>query len=308
MAIPNLQMFRSDNPAIEVGTLESPIDFGICPAGSAHAPSYDLLLFNDRGGVLGSDDAKELVIGIEQMTNTQSFISDGSDYQVFNLALFPIVSADVLVDGIKWARVTSLSAYGPSAQVYTLNLTTGLLSFGDNIHGKAPLVDAVIDAAYSPDLNQYGKTIVSEGWISVQSTGVVSNTNTVTLELAEKLSNTQVQLAHFPEVIEVIGIWDNAEKSGTNYFVGGQVNTLTGICTLNTEFTSLIPYVEYRYTIKNDSEGDYFTLFSDSGHSLVNPIPVNNAKILKLKATIPALASTEGGVGLRVSLKISYTY
>ncbi len=51
MPSPNLQMFRSDTPTVEVGTEAYPIDFGICYGGVATNLPYDILLYNDKGGV-----------------------------------------------------------------------------------------------------------------------------------------------------------------------------------------------------------------------------------------------------------------
>ncbi|GAG24636.1 unnamed protein product, partial [marine sediment metagenome] len=48
-SVPNLEMYRSDNPAVEIGTEGNPIDLGLCNAGETTPLPYDILLYNDKG-------------------------------------------------------------------------------------------------------------------------------------------------------------------------------------------------------------------------------------------------------------------
>ena len=66
MANPNLEMWRSDT-LVEVGTAVVPIDFGLCDAGDETLLAYDILLYNDKTGVLGSEDAKSIEIELLRM-------------------------------------------------------------------------------------------------------------------------------------------------------------------------------------------------------------------------------------------------
>jgi hypothetical protein len=68
------------------------------------------------------------------------------------------------------------------------------------------------------------------------------------------------------------------------------------------------PYVEYKYQIKDDEESVYTSLGDDVTHEFDNPIPKNNAKRLYLRASVPDDAETEGGLYLRCTLRILYTY
>ena len=78
--------------------------------------------------------------------------------------------------------------------------------------------------------------------------------------------------------------------------------------TLGTPFPGVVPYTDYKYKIKDDDEGGFTLMGYDLGHIFSNPIPRNNAKILQLKVTVPATASTEGGVYLKVRLQVGYNY
>ena len=57
MSVPDLKMYRSDT-LTEVGTVGVPVDFGLCNAGQITNLPYDILLYNDKTGALGSDDAR----------------------------------------------------------------------------------------------------------------------------------------------------------------------------------------------------------------------------------------------------------
>ena len=75
--------------------------------------------------------------------------SNGRPNQTFQLAFSPILPLASGVTGIiavdegsgyvTWTEVEDFAGYGPTDQVYTLDHGTGLVSFGDGIHGKIPL-------------------------------------------------------------------------------------------------------------------------------------------------------------------------
>jgi hypothetical protein len=308
MATPNLQMFKDDAPTVEVGTITTPIDFGICYGGHVVDLPYDILLYNDKGNILGADDVRNLSIELVTMSVTIEYISDGSVNQHYELSLMPLSTIEILVNGTKWAQVGSLSSYAQSAQVYTCNMTTGEIDFGDNVHGKAPSNLDVITVEINPDLDEYGKTIYAEQWISIASSGIISSTKHIDLELATKNSNTIITVAHCPRITGITGVWDNPSKTGTNYFTGGTYNADTGLIGLGTALVSALPYVEYEYTIKDEAIVDYTPIGGGEPVSFSNPIPNNNAKYLQLRATIPDDADTVGGVSLKIKLKLTYEY
>jgi predicted phage baseplate assembly protein len=75
--------------------------------------------------------------------------SSGRPNQTFQLAFSPIlplasgVAGIIAVDEgngyVTWKEVEDFDGYGPTDTVYTLDHSSGLVSFGDGIHGKIPL-------------------------------------------------------------------------------------------------------------------------------------------------------------------------
>lgn len=308
MASPNLQMFRSDNTSIEVGTYLNPIDFGICKAGEKVQLEYDCLLFNDKTGVDSSEDASNIEISLDRMDLTVEIISDGSVSQYYTLPKIPIIDGTVLVNSELWTRVESFSGQSPTAKVYTLNYTTGELSFGDDIQGAVPPNGQTIEITYTPDSPEYGKFLDEGLWFSVMSNGVVSSAKTVSVELASKISNTQVQLRKYPTVVSVVGVWDNILKTGVNYYTGGSFNPNTGYVTLGTDFEGTEPYIEYSYAVCDDGNLADTTISSVYSKKLEGHIPSRNAKRLRFFLSIPADVDTLGGISVKVYVKVNYTY
>lgn len=76
--------------------------------------------------------------------------SNGRPNQTFQLANYPILPLASGVTGIiavdegngyvTWTEVEDFAGYGPSDEVYTLDHSTGLVSFGDGKNGKIPLM------------------------------------------------------------------------------------------------------------------------------------------------------------------------
>jgi hypothetical protein len=308
MGVPNLQMFREDIPTVEVGTEVAPIDFGLCMAGDVTALPYGILLYNDKTGALDSVPARNIGLELVRLELTETHVSTGVASQTYTLGIAPIFSYTVTVDGEVWARVTSLVDYGQYSKVYTLDLTTGELIFGDNIHGMVPPNGEAIDILYAPDTAVYGKDIITDSWVSYQSSGVVEEEIDIASELATKLSNTSVQVVMCPKITVVVGVWDNVGKTGTNYYTGGSFNEETGVITLGVSMSAPAPYVEYSYKIADDVEAGFTPFVQGELYELSNPLPQKNAKKLYFKATIPAAASTQGGVNLKMFLRASYLY
>lgn len=312
MAVPNIKLFRSDT-LVEVGTEGNPIDFGLCNAGVDTDLAYQILLYNDKGEVLGSEDAKSVRIQLLKLYVVRNEIGDGLATQTFTMLHIPVLDStdfelEVLVDDVEWTEVASFSGLGADDKVYTFNYTTGVITFGNGSEGKVPPNGIDIKITYTPDLNTYGKDIYDDKWISVKSDGVIENEITVTLEEATKVDNDSVQVTRYPKVTSIVGVWDNAGKTGTNYYTSGSFDEDTGIITLGSSLSVSIPYVEYKYQIKDDAESIYTLLGNAITHTLDNRIPKNNAKKLYLRATIPATAETEGGVFLKTILRVLYKY
>src|SRR5579875_632243 len=76
--------------------------------------------------------------------------STGAPNQVFYVYFPPVVpaSATVYVAGQPWAQVRSFAGLGPNAKVYTLDPTTGAITFGNGTHGEIPPAGDLITASY----------------------------------------------------------------------------------------------------------------------------------------------------------------
>jgi hypothetical protein len=301
-------MFRSDNPTVEVGTLLNPIDFSFCPAGQVTNLVYDVLLYNDQDGSTNSQDAYDILITLQEMNVVESHTSTGLDHQFYTCSFTPIDSMLVMVDGTRWNEVSDLLMYGQYALVYTVDMTTGIVRFGDNIHGMVPPTSSVITLDYTPVLAVFGSTVYQQNWLSLRSSGTINYEKLVSLELPTILSSTSVQVVHKPIITEVVGVWDNPAKTGTNYYSGGSFDDTTGIITLGTALPSGLAYADYRYQIKDDAEGGFVPLGVGLSHLFEYSIPSQNAKILQFKMTVPAIANTNGGANIRVRLKLDYSY
>lgn len=307
MPAPNLQMFMSTSPTTEVGIVGSPIDFGTCNAGEVTNLAYDILLYNDKGGSVGSDDAYDLVVTLEQLTLSQTVVSTGAASQTVTCTVIPLNSARVFVDNVEWIQVAALAGYGSTSKVFTLDLTTGVVTFGDGINGAIPTLGDDIRVDAVPDVAEYGDEVNASQWVGIKSSGVIAAATSVSLELATKLTNFTVSVVRVPTLASVVGVWDNAGKTGTNYYTGGSFVAATGVITLGTELTALTPYVEYTYQVTDDAAAAY-TLVGDGAElELSGRLPSQNAKRLQLQVTVPADASTNSGVSIKVQLRVAYS-
>lgn len=314
---PNLIMYRSDT-LVEIGTEGNPIDLGLCNAGETTLLPYDILLYNDKDVVLDSGDAKNIRIELIRLYVSQQWNGTGLPDQTHTVSFIPVASdvvEEVLVDDVEWQRVDSFSGLGVDDEVYKFNYTTGVLLFGNGSEGKEPPVGTNnIKITYTPSQNVYGKQIYSDKWVSIKSSGVnISEVHigSIITEESIKVDDDTIQVLHYPKFIDtnaIIGVWDNANKSGTNYFTGGSYDVDSGIIHLGTSMTADIPYTEYKYEIKDDEEAVYILLGDGVKKVCENPIPQDNAKRLQLKVDVPFNSETEGGAFLKVLLRVFYIY
>jgi alpha-N-arabinofuranosidase len=77
-------------------------------------------------------------------------ISPGLPNETFEVAYPPVVPGTATVDvaGQPWTQVASLATAAPGDLVYTLDPDTGVITFGDGIHGAIPFRYARITAGY----------------------------------------------------------------------------------------------------------------------------------------------------------------
>jgi predicted phage baseplate assembly protein len=92
----------------------------------------------------------DTVSATNKVTETNELLgaSNGRPSQTFQLANYPILPLPTGVEGIiavdegngyvTWIEVEDFAGYGPTDPVYTLDHSTGLVTFGDGVNGKIP--------------------------------------------------------------------------------------------------------------------------------------------------------------------------
>jgi hypothetical protein len=67
----------------------------------------------------------------------------------------------VRVNGERWQRVRSLAGAAPGARVFTFDEATGVITFGDGVHGRVPERGSTIFARYRDEVGEEGNTSVN---------------------------------------------------------------------------------------------------------------------------------------------------
>jgi alpha-N-arabinofuranosidase len=144
-----------DVPYWEVGNEEQTGDYwrsgaavsvGTPPAGANPCPTVATCEYVYGGTT--SFTNQRVVLAADRRSSAAA--STGAAGQSFQVAYPPVVSgsATVQVGGATWTPVSSLSSAGPTAEDYTLDLSTGTITFGDGVHGAIPPSGAVVTASY----------------------------------------------------------------------------------------------------------------------------------------------------------------
>ena len=303
---------------IEIGTLSNPIIFtGVIAGQEAQHPNNPFYLWNDKGGVNGSVDARDITLSVLGLNIADELVglSDGSPSQSFIVTYFPVIAEDinnpviVKVNGVTWTAVVSLAGLSSTDEAYTFDYNTGTLQFGDNINGKIPPMSSTIEVTYTPDTVEFGTEVQEFAWLGVRSAGVISNDVSVVLERQTSADENHVNVAH-TLITTVTGVYLNTDshRQGTNYFTGGTFNATTGYVTLGTILPSpdTIVLVDYTYTIIDDAEASFTQIGGSTAHTFLNAIPSNNAKQISLRIMAPATASPSGPLNLRFRIRLDF--
>ena len=90
-------------------------------------------------------------IGRESSWHDDAARSDGSPNQSFVIRYPPILpsSLSLTVDGVPWQPTDGLSSYGPRDPVYTVDIVSGEIRFGDGTHGRIPSKGVRIRTSYT---------------------------------------------------------------------------------------------------------------------------------------------------------------
>jgi len=316
---PELKLFASTAPTVEVGTPTNPLSFTGVIAGQVNDhPDNPFFLFNDKGGSLNSVDARQVTITVVSFNiqNEVMGFSNGSASQAFVTAFTPVIDDDpvnhpiiVKVNGVVWTRVDDITVVGALDEFYEFDAVTGTVTFGDGISGKIPPNTNTIEITYGPADVQHGDDVEQSLWFGVQSAGIVGNPVTVDLERQVSTGVTTVQVGH-QNVLSVAGVFLATDPNGfgTNFFTGGSIDTLAGILTLGTALpaaeTSVV--VNYTYQILDDAEPDTTQVGEDVVHEFSNSIPSNNAKQLFFSLTPPLSASPSGPMDIQFTIRLTF--
>lgn len=302
--------------ATEYGTQGNPISFPSVIAGvNTLHPLNPFFLWNDKGGFIGSVAARGIIISVLEMWIEGEVLgtSTGLASQTFNTDFYPVLETDniddlqVQVGSEIWNKVGSLSGQSPTAMVYTLDLATGLVTFGDGVYGKIPPIGEIISITYMPDLLVYGKEVYDNLWLEVKSLGVTSNTITVVDERLTSTDTTHVTVLN-TLITDVTGVWLQSDPThvGTNYYTGGSYDANLGVLTLGTPLLGATTgvLVDYTFIPIDDFESVYTPIGLSTTHTFTNPIPKNNAKLLYFRLNVPATATATGSnVNFRIQLQ-----
>ena len=315
---PELKLYASSSPTIEVGTPTNPIVFsGVIAGEEFEHPSNPFYLWNDKGGSLNAVDARQITLSVLsfEIQDELMGVSNGNANQTFTTAFSPVIEdatdhpVVVRVNGAVWTMVDTLATAGSNDTLYTFDYSTGIVTFGDGVNGKIPDAGATIEVTYSPQDTQHGFQVEESSWLGVRSTGVISNPVSVNLERVISLDNTSLQVTK-QNITAVSGVFLNTDPNGlgTNYFTGGSFNSVTGVITLGTALPSLNTevFVNYTYAVVDDIEPDYTQLGPDDTHEFANPIPKNNAKHIYLRLVPPANSSPSGLVNIKFKIKLDF--
>lgn len=312
----DLKLFIESDLSTEIGTVTDPLDFGSIEAGiSTTHPDNPFVLYNDKGGLLLSVDAREVTISVVRMELVDELVGtgDGTASQTFTVAFPPVLDTDdivVKVNNIPWTRVTSFVGQDATSEVYTIDPTTGVVTFGNGTQGDVPGIGESIKVTYEPDTLLFGKQLEEQLWIGVQSNGVISTNIAELLEERTPIDTTHVQVIHAPQVVSVSGVWllSDPNRLGTNYFTGGGFNASSGLVTLGTALPDTGDvYIDYVYTIEDDLEGSFSQIGQTVKHTFANVIPRNNAKRLYFRVSVPSNASPSGLDTIRFKVRLEYT-
>lgn len=305
--------------AVEWGTLGNPIAFGSVVAGTAYEhPSNPFYLWNDKGGILGSVPARSIGIQMLNMWIEEELIgtSNGTAYQEFTASVIPIIddatavkNSVLKVGTYDWDRVVSLATYAPDATVYTLDVTTGVIAFGDGVHGAIPANGENIYFTYMPDLLAYGDEVYMNTWLEVRSFGVTSYVVTEIDEQQISQDASNVVIAN-PMITAVSGVWLQTDPThaGTNYYTGGSFAATTGVITLGTPLPGANTPVLIDYSCRpiDDLEAEYTPIGMDATHTLANILQNNNAKLLYFRLNVPVDATPSGGGQVNFRIRVTY--
>lgn len=304
---------------VEIGVAGNPIIFtGVIAGEEYQHPNNPFYLWNDKGGLDGSVDAKNITLSVLGLNilNELTGYSDGSPSQLFTVSYGPVIAGDaynpvvVKINGVIWTAVFTFASSSSSDTVYIFDYNAGTILFGDGLKGKIPTASSTIEVTYTPDRTEFGAEVQEFAWLGVRSSGVISNPVSVLLERQTVADELHLTVAHtFVTAITGVYLATDSHRLGTNYYIGGTFNAATGYVTLGTMLPSFNTevLVDYTYTIIDDAEAGFTQIGGAIEHTFLNPIPSNNAKQISFRIMAPATTSPSGPLNLRFRIRLDFT-
>ena len=143
-----------DVPYWEVGNEEltpdywrsgTPVTVPTPPAGANPCPTVATCEYIYGGTTAFAD--QRVVLAADRRSSAA--VSTGAPSQSFQVAYPPVSGSPTIdVNGSPWNMVSSFTGAGSSAQDYTLDASTGTITFGDGTHGAIPPSGSVVTASY----------------------------------------------------------------------------------------------------------------------------------------------------------------
>jgi len=88
----------------------------------------------------------------------------GLPKQTLQLKAFPLISLDVKIESEGWKEVETLEMFGHDQKVFQVDKTSGILTFGDGVHGKIPPLDVTIFCKYTTSAGAQGNISQNLEW------------------------------------------------------------------------------------------------------------------------------------------------
>lgn len=286
--------------ATEYGTISNPISFpGVVAGVNTPYANNPIYLWNDKGGGIGSVPAKNIIISVLEMwiENEILGVSSGAADQTFNMAFYPVLDTGVPEDielrvgDTVWDKVGSLAGQSPTAEVYTLDTATGLITFGNGVTGKIPPISEGIVSNGDFELWSSGPSSPPDNWWEYGA-GIAIAQDTGRTGYAAKVSRNGADCAIYQDVTAVKGLTTWKGKTVTfgcwvlaNDVNVGQISIYDGVDESKSSFhtgSGSWEWLEITHTVNQSATVVQFVCYvlnADTGVLFDDATDVNEIKI-----------------------------
>ena len=88
----------------------------------------------------------------------------GLPKQTLQLKTFPLISLNVKIDNEVWQEADTLEIFGHDQKVFHVDRNSGMITFGDGVHGVIPPLDVTISCTYTASLGTKGNIVANLAW------------------------------------------------------------------------------------------------------------------------------------------------